>query len=91
MLNTQLTPDQILSQPIQDGDAGIIIKRDGSFQIFTTGDIANTMSPEAIEQGLTLMGVSIALSTPEILLTLKDMARKTAEVGEDMISLGATN
>lgn len=51
-----LTLENIVSAPIEQGDAGIILKPDGTFKVFTTGHIDAANLTEAQKgQGEKLM------------------------------------
>lgn len=71
---TNLTLDNITPKPIEEGDAGIILKPDGSFQIFNTHrhiDGAN-LTPEQLRQGKILLALATALAHPQLLDVLME-------------------
>lgn len=57
--------------PVGEGDAGIVIRKDGRFEVFTVGKLTEPLTPEQIQQGKTLMALAYALQTPEIMATLE--------------------
>lgn len=90
-MHALLGQSQLLSSPIQEGDAGIVLKPDGTFQVFSTGKIdPNNMTEAQLEQGEKLVALSLALSIPEVLNMLKTMANDPEIVGKTM-DLGRTN
>ena len=76
-----LTLENVLSAPIEHGDAGIIIKPDGSFKVFATG-VEGDLTPEQMQQGEILVALSVALKFPQVMEVLKNMARDPALVGD---------
>jgi len=78
-----LTHENIVSAPIESGDAGVILKPDGSFKVFSTGklDVAN-LSEEQIQQGKVLLALAVALKYPEIMDILMMAATDPAIVGD---------
>lgn len=88
-MSSLLTLENVVSAPIQEGDAGIILKADGTFKVFSTG-VTGALSPAQEEQGKKLLALSVALSIPEVMNVLMQMASDPAIVGEG-ISLGTLN
>lgn len=86
-----LNQGNIATTPISEGDAGLVLKKDGSFQIFNThADIDPTnMSPRQIEQTETLMAFAVALQHPEIMTILKQMSQDPAIVGDKILDYGS--
>lgn len=81
-----------LTSPIAEGDAGIVIKADGSFQIFTTGTIdPNAMTESQIRQGQILMALATALNTPELLQVLLEASNELNVDAADILDVGATH
>ena len=90
-MHALLSQSQLLSSPIQEGDAGIVLKPDGTFQIFSTGKIdPNNMTEAQLDQGEKLVALSLALSIPQVLDMLKRMANDPKIVGKKL-DLGKTN
>lgn len=88
-----LNQSNLVATPVQEGDAGLILRKDGSWQIFNCH--AN-MDPEKLtdrqrEQGETLLAFAVALQLPEIMDILKKMANDPAIVGDAVIDYGVTN
>lgn len=69
---------------IQEGDAGIILKPDGSFKIFSTGKIEEPLTPEQEMQGRKLLALTVALKTPQVMQLLTDMSNDPDIVGEEI-------
>jgi hypothetical protein len=82
----------MLDSPIETGDAGIVIKADGSVKIFNTHKHLdhNNMTHEQLAQGEKLLALAVALSTPEIMNLLIEMSNDPRFVGND-INLGSLN
>lgn len=81
-----------LTSPIAEGDAGIVIKADGSFQIFTTGTIdPRAMTESQIRQGQLLMALATALNTPELLQVLLEASNELHADAADVLDIGATH
>lgn len=79
----------VTATPITTGDAGIILKQDGTFQLFSTGEIdGNNMTPEQLAQGEKLFALAVALQVPGVMDTLLMMAADPAIVGENVIAIG---
>ena len=77
-----LTPDAKSDRPmISEGDCGVIMKLDGSFQVFSTGVSNLSSDPSSwgdteIAQmtiGRKLMAISVALSNTQIMELLMDI------------------
>jgi hypothetical protein len=67
----------IAAKPIQKGDAGIILRVDGSFELFNTHENIGKdgeLTDRQLEQGAILLGLSAALRVPGIMDTLIQMA-----------------
>jgi hypothetical protein len=81
----------IASQPISEGDAGIVLKKDGSFQIFNTHAAVDpsNMTERQIEQTETLMAFAVALQIPEIMTILKQMSHDPNVVGDKILNYGS--
>ena len=80
---------QIVATPIGEGDAGIILRADGSFQIFNChSDLdPQNLTERQIEQGETLQALSVALQIPQVMEVLLRMASDPAIVG-DTVDVG---
>lgn len=76
-MHALLTLEEMTSTPIGEGDAGVILKKDGSFQVFNT---YKTFDPENItdrqrEQVEAVMAFSVALKFPAIMQILVQMSQ----------------
>lgn len=90
-MHTLLGPSQLQSSPIEEGDAGIVLKSDGTFRVFSTGNIdPNNMTEAQLDQGEKLVALSLALSIPDVLNMLKAMANDPEIVGK-AVDVGRTN
>lgn len=82
-------PTNLKLPAFETGDAGIILKADGSFQLWNTLDkpSAETLTPRQIEQGEILMAFSAALKLPPLMSVLKQVANDP-EVFDQIIDTG---
>lgn len=86
-----LSVENLPAGPIVDGDAGVILKADGSFQIFTTGHInPQALTPAQEEQGRKLVALATALSVPQLMDMLIEASRELG-ADEPMIDIGVTH
>lgn len=77
----------LMTYPIQEGDAGVILRRDGSYHFFNTHaglDGAN-LTARQLEQAETLLAFAVALEHPAIMELLKNMASDPAITGGSII------
>ena len=87
-----LTLENILSAPIADGDAGLILKLNGEFKVFSTTALdGDNMTDEQFQQARKLQALSLVLSSDEVMQQLFDVLDEMDEAGVDMISIGKTN
>ena len=84
-----LTLENTVTSPIEHGDAGVILKPDGTFRVFSTG-VEGALTPAQEAQGKKLIALAIALRYPEVMQVLERMANDPDIVG-DGIDLGTTN
>ncbi len=87
-----INSENLANKPIEPGDAGIILRKDGGFQIFTTHEIkldpAN-LTERQIEQGQILMAFAVALQIPNVMELLVKMANDPDIVGhDDVVNVG---
>jgi hypothetical protein len=87
--NSLLKLENMVSAPIQEGDAGVILKPDGTFKVFSTG-VKGELTPAQHEQGRKLLAIAVALQHPEIMDILHRMAADPAIVG-DGVDLGGAH
>ncbi|MCA1427329.1 MULTISPECIES: hypothetical protein [unclassified Bradyrhizobium] len=62
-----ITRENIQPPKIEEGDAGIILKADGTFRVFNTIADPTKLIPAQIEQGKKLLALAAVLKDPEIL------------------------
>lgn len=65
---------------VEEGDAGIILKADGSFRIFNTIADPTRLTPAQRETGKKLIALATALQDPVILDILMQAASTSGEV-----------
>jgi hypothetical protein len=63
----------ITPTPIEEGDVGIILKKDGSYQVFNTHKNFNPerMTKDQVLQGELLIALTTALAHPKLMNVLK--------------------
>jgi hypothetical protein len=84
--------EHLVADPIQTGDAGVILKIDGSFKVFSTGDIdPEHMTIAQVEQGRRLQALVLALSIPQVMQILFQMLDDPAIVGRPGVNTGPTH
>lgn len=82
------TAANLTNEPVQDGDAGFILRKDGSFQIFTTGHIdPNALTARQQEQGQLLTLFALVTSSPQIRDMLTNIVNDVTG-GGPLIDLG---
>jgi hypothetical protein len=84
--SSRLTLEDTVTSPVEHGDAGVILKPDGSFKVFSTG-VDGPLTPAQEAQGRKLIALTIALRYPEVMAVLERMANDPDIVG-DGIDLG---
>ncbi len=87
-----INSENLADKPIEPGDAGLILRKNGDFQIFTTHEIkldpAN-LTDRQIEQGQILMAFAVALQIPRIMELLVQMSNDPDIVGhDDVVNVG---
>jgi len=88
MSHSLLNEQNLLTTPIQEGDVGIVIKPNGDWKVFTTGTIdPEHLTDEQQVQGERLVGLTIALSIPQVMDMLIKMANDPQVTGKNIISL----
>lgn len=58
---------------VVEGDAGIVLKPDGSFRIFNTIDFSKPLSPESRELGCKLLVLAAVLNDPDLQQKILDV------------------
>lgn len=88
-----LTHENLTSEPIGKGDAGIILKPDGTWKVFNCAEIGadGKLTPEQEEQGLKLMALSVALSVPQAMTMLLELAADPAISGAGVVDLSGVS
>ncbi len=81
-----LTLQNVTATPIEEGEAGVILKKDGTFQVFNShADMdPNNLTERQLEQGRMLLGLALALRVPGIMEKLVELA--IAESSEDGVT-----
>lgn len=85
-----ITAANLATQPIQEGDAGLILRKDGNFHIFNchaTIDVDN-LTPRQIEQVEILQAFAVALKHPQVMEVLKTMSNDPRIVGDSVLDVG---
>jgi hypothetical protein len=88
------TEKNLVKGPIENGDAGLVIKQDGTALVFNTFNIADpeTVTDEQIETMKNLAALSFALSQPTVMAQLKNaVERIIAETGGDIFTSTRSN
>jgi hypothetical protein len=82
----------LVSQPIGEGDAGIILRKDGSFQIFNTHENIDSenLTERQVQQGEILMAFAVAMQIPDVMKLLVNIS-KDPEVISTTINTGTLN
>lgn len=83
-MNALQLQDHIIKRPIQEGDCGVILRKHGGFDLFSTGVIdPDNLTEAQLEAGILMTAIAICLKTPEMKATLMRMATDPAIVGTD--------
>lgn len=74
-------------RPIQDGDAGIVLTKDGGFFLFATGDIErDSLSDRQVDQAAILSAFKTTLSLPPVMEIIMRLANdKSIMTGLDLL------
>ena len=87
-----LNKTNLTNRPIQKGDAGIVLRADGSFDIFNCFGFAGEpiiLTPHQLETGEKLLALSVALKIPEVMRLLESIAHDKDIVGEPLEAIKA--
>jgi hypothetical protein len=77
---------------IEENDAGIILKPDGSVRVFTTGEIdGNNLTPAQQEQGERLAVIMAVLGNNALFTAIYNQLVEAEAAGEDLLDLGKPN
>jgi hypothetical protein len=86
-----LTFENVLSQPLTENDAGVILTRNGGFKVFASGaaglDLGN-IPEDVLAQTRKLQILTLVLSNDELLEQLGNVVDNMNEAGVALISLG---
>lgn len=74
----------------EKGDAGIILKSDGSFVVWNTFEDPANPTARQIEQGEALLAFSAALKVPQLMDVLLNVAKDPA-VFDQTVNVGASH
>lgn len=66
----------MVSHPIEEGDAGVILRKNGEYQFFSTHDQIDpkNLTDRQYEQAMILQAFAVALKFPEVMEALAKMA-----------------
>lgn len=83
-----LQQEQLMVTGIEEGDAGLILKKDGSFHLFNTHkDIdQSALTERQVEQGKILLSFSVALQSPQIMELLHSLAAQIVQEHPEVIA-----
>ena len=87
-----LNKTNLTNRPIQKGDAGIVLRADGSFDIFNCFEFTGepiVLTPHQLETGEKLLALTIPLRVPEVMRLLQSMAHDPDIVGEPLEAIKA--
>ena len=90
MFNAQ---ENTVTSPIATGDAGLVIKADGTVQIFNTYTQEQLASPtpEMTQTMQKLMALMVAWNIPAVMDVVIQVANDPAVVGSEVMSTGVLN
>ena len=91
-MNSLLTLENT-PRPIEEGDAGVVLTKNGKFFVFNTHDNfdPSNMTERQIEQGKMIQALSVALQIPQIMDVLLQMASDPNIVGDTILDMGRAN
>lgn len=92
-MHAKLSLQQLTPRLIENGDAGIILKADGTFQLFNVNDSFDpeNMTDRQRQQGEQLFALSIALNIPAVMQILVQMANDPNVTGPDPVDFGTAH
>lgn len=83
-MNALQLQDHIIKRPIQEGDCGVILRKEGGFDLFSTGSVdPDQLTVIQMEHGLIMTALAILLRAPETRTMLIKLASDPEIVGED--------
>jgi hypothetical protein len=82
-MNSLLDQSVIIKSPIRSGDCGVILRKEGGFEIFSV-DITDpdALTPQQLENGTLLTAIAICLKYPDLKDTLLRLASDPQIVGD---------
>ncbi|WP_349601163.1 hypothetical protein [Azospirillum argentinense] len=90
-----LTQTALLATPIEEGDAGVVIKADGSFKIFSAADLAacdpETITDAQVLQARKVKALCLALSSDQVMEQLMDAVDRIEEAGGEIVAVGQSH
>ena len=82
------TLDSFLDEPIEDGDAGIVIKANGDFQVFTTVSVdPAAMTDAQAAQGRNLQILALVLGHDELRQQIGELVDQLNAARVDILQL----
>lgn len=82
-MNPLLDQSDIIKSPIRSGDCGIILRKEGGFEIFSVGIKSQAdLNDQQLENGTLLTAIAICLKHEDLRKTLLQMATDPRIVGE---------
>lgn len=85
-----LTQSHLLEAPIGEGDCGIVLKPDGSFRVFSTGEVGTNTNQVQMDNMMKVMGFALALQVPPLMQILLD-AVQDPDIVEHVLDVGKPN
>lgn len=91
-MNPLLDQTDIIKSPIRSGDCGVILRKEGGFEIFSVGiKSADDLSEQQLENGTLLAAIAICLKHEDLKSTLIRMATDPKIVGERPFAIVSPN
>ena len=82
----------VMKRPIQPGDCGVVLRKEGGFDIFSVGFTVDTQMTEAqLENAELLTAIAICLKYPELRNTLLKLATDPEVVGDAPFAITKPN
>lgn len=91
-MNPLLDQTDILKGPIRNGDCGVILRKEGGFEIFSAGiKSAEELTEQQLENGTLLTAIAICLKHEDLRHTLLAMATDPKIVGDKPFAITQSN
>lgn len=83
----QITEKMYLRTPVSEGDAGIILRANGEFHIFSSGVVPGTteLNEAQMAQAEKLIALALALSIPSVMDALIALSKDEAVLSKDIV------